>query len=116
MKLAGRRQSKNIDDIRKQKPQILDGWETDPSQVKSGFVRATRLAQEPSDKPSAKAKPAGAYKKIAKQVGKGQMADAAKRDAATIEKKNRDDLANEPLSPKWRVLDEVWTPKEIKMK
>lgn len=136
MKLDGRRKSKNVDDIRKQKPTMALGEYAFPAS--EGFTGRLQLKTTTSKKRMTADLPKGGGTKMAKKVGIDSMnQDAANRYAAQWKKeqdeKNIEDMSVEELvarderkrkeAPtntasydvtKPKQLKEIWGPKPYK--
>lgn len=118
---GGERQSKNVDDIRKQKPKMRVGemGSAEPNRF-NGEIELLSTESKKKMKP---------YKmgpnKMGDKAGRGKMIDAVERDA--MDRLKRGETSLDPIKPKglqeWtgpskyqepKKLNEIWTPRPVK--
>ncbi len=120
MKLTGLRQSKNVQDIRKQKPKVRTAANPfKESEVKGGRTNSdgsiTAPMQEAKKSPIRPVKP---ITKIGNKVGLDRMESAASYDSIMNEIRNRKELEESAKPPVWKAtqLSDPIFPKEFKRK
>lgn len=134
MNLKDQRQSKNVEDIRKQKPKMTNGWvipkmegaQGEPYMaIRNAQVSKKKANQRNLDKPAS----------LMKKAGVPAMEEAAKKDSIKNkylqqEKKDLDDLLDKAFDEKNKggagghtklnkaeapkTLTEIWTPRPLK--
>jgi hypothetical protein len=129
MKLKGQRQSKNVDDIRKQKPKLTNGSDMVARDVAgnkvgggSQTIKMATVSKKPADMREFQYNDRGV--KMAKKIGMHKMesaaaadhekneANAAKREksleAILADPRNQEDGGQEPADLK----SQIWAPKK----
>lgn len=122
MDLSKSRKSKNVDDIRAQKPKVRTAAnvafplsEKDQTKVRiNPDFSVTGKMQEPKKKSSSVKMSSKVAKKMGNKAGLPEMQGAKERDSLSrAEKRNADSNAAMENLFKPKELNEVWTPKKI---